>query len=987
MLRLKFNIWYLFLKARTLFTLNTTYKYIFLIIIFLYRFTASAQDISSFKSINTTHGLPSNYVFAVTEDNDGYLWAATDKGLCRYNGAVWEVYDTDNGFPGNYISSMFNDKRNGLWLFITEAGNQWWHFNTITKKLTEVALPFNINGGSTFTDNNGNLLFYTWYEMNKENNTQDRKVYIVYPENPTTYKYILQSSGNLFYITNIKDKNIQVITATNAPYTKTTFHSPEGFTIQNTYLPDSLQITNYPKSYSDGIVFNYTMKTYFFDSSNRYLFTRQGVLRTPTMYSICSTHEGSFFAYPTGYFTLYKKNGDIVHYTLPKGNNDFYISDIYVSKNGKVLLSTMGNGINLLEPASKIHIGAQIRNIEKNNNNIYFHSEINLYSISKANIVKELTLGNNTLCMYIDKDTLITGGLHDIRWYKQKNGNYRLSHIARFTGGISSVFFSNGFWASTYDVGLIPLSQTHQELFDSKNHLANYPLKIIEKTINLKNGIASLSYEKGMVLHRSNSINDYTVITQKNGLMSNAVYNVYERNDTLWICTKYGINIWHNNKVIQQLSYNEGFKGINAVYAFHDVAGKFWVLGDKYLHLLQNNRLYALGSVHITDNSSDAIITGMYEFASNTMYVGTNHSLYILPLNNVIPDTIVHFPRIKYVTINNQKTAYKNEKIQLTYNYDLLEFHFLPPVSSFAPKGTIYYWLNDEISEMKPVSDSFTVKFIKLRPGSYKLYVKYINEDGYESKSVLALSFTIMPPFWQQLWFILLCSFVVIAIVAIIIFTAQKRKYLKKLLELKVQQKIQKEKERISRDLHDNVGGQLSFVLFSIDGIHEKEKQKQELITKNVNESIRTVINNLRETIWAINDEQINVKDLYDKLKVYTRNMFKHSDTVISFQENFNTDKMLDSLTGLNLFRICQEIINNSFKHAAANNLIVFIACSKEKILITIQDDGKGFDCNNLSKKGYGLQNMQSRANEYKIKICCTSNINEGTSYEIQLAP
>jgi signal transduction histidine kinase len=106
---------------------------------------------------------------------------------------------------------------------------------------------------------------------------------------------------------------------------------------------------------------------------------------------------------------------------------------------------------------------------------------------------------------------------------------------------------------------------------------------------------------------------------------------------------------------------------------------------------------------------------------------------------------------------------------------------------------------------------------------------------------------------------------------------------------LEAAQAIQKEKERISRDLHDNVGGQLSYVLYSLDGINTDDKSKRTEITGNVNESVRNVISNLRETIWAINDEAISINDFSDKLKVYVRSMFRNTETKISFTENIQS--------------------------------------------------------------------------------------------------
>jgi signal transduction histidine kinase len=307
----------------------------------------------------------------------------------------------------------------------------------------------------------------------------------------------------------------------------------------------------------------------------------------------------------------------------------------------------------------------------------------------------------------------------------------------------------------------------------------------------------------------------------------------------------------------------------------------------------------------------------------------------------------------------------------------------LPPVSSPLAKGKIYYWLNNDSINLQPLTDSFSVKFTKLRPGSYQLFAKYINADGYESKTTLLQKFSVKNPFWQQLWFIILCVAAAVVLITSLILFEQKRRFNKKLAVVEMQQKIQKEKERISRDLHDNVGGQLSYVLFSLDGIAEEEKEKRREITSNVNDSIRNVISNLRETIWAINDEHISINDFSDKFKVYAKNMFRHTNTQIEFAELIEQNKKLDSLTGLNLFRICQEIINNIFKHAAANKVIVSIS-SADKISIEISDDGKGFDCKE-TQGGFGLQNIAVRAKDAGIIINCSSEIGEGTVYTLQL--
>lgn len=202
----------------------------------------------------------------------------------------------------------------------------------------------------------------------------------------------------------------------------------------------------------------------------------------------------------------------------------------------------------------------------------------------------------------------------------------------------------------------------------------------------------------------------------------------------------------------------------------------------------------------------------------------------------------------------------------------------------------------------------------------------------------------------------------------------------KKQTELIALGALQKEKERISRDLHDNVGGQLSFVLYALDGINDENSTKRLEITTNINNSIRDVISNLRETIWAINDEDISLNDFNDKLKVYARNMFRNTATNVVFTAYSETNLRLKSIVGLNLYRICQEIINNAFKYANATEVTISIEFN-DKTSIVITDNGIGFDINKNSTNSYGLTNIKSRAVDVGIKLNVQSEIGKGTSY------
>jgi signal transduction histidine kinase len=177
--------------------------------------------------------------------------------------------------------------------------------------------------------------------------------------------------------------------------------------------------------------------------------------------------------------------------------------------------------------------------------------------------------------------------------------------------------------------------------------------------------------------------------------------------------------------------------------------------------------------------------------------------------------------------------------------------------------------------------------------------------------------------------------FILIVIVAFLMLLSawyvNRNQLKKKEQELISMQNIQKDKERIARDLHDHVGGQLSYIIYSLDGLQEEEEEKRTEIIQSVNVSVRGVISSLRETIWAISDSSIPIEDFSDKLKLFARTLFKHNKTQIQFTEHISVSKELNALQGLNLFRICQEIITNAFKYAQAEHLKIEISSDEGK--------------------------------------------------------
>jgi signal transduction histidine kinase len=212
---------------------------------------------------------------------------------------------------------------------------------------------------------------------------------------------------------------------------------------------------------------------------------------------------------------------------------------------------------------------------------------------------------------------------------------------------------------------------------------------------------------------------------------------------------------------------------------------------------------------------------------------------------------------------------------------------------------------------------------------------------------------------------IIISGFVILLF--IILFVIQRNNLNRKKEEILFQNKIQKERSRISKDLHDNMGAELTIISSSIDvkayGI-EKEQDKKDL--EVISDQLRQASALMRDTIWTISLEKISLTQFGLKMKEFADRVFSSRNVTVHFQ-NTNSELNLRPEATLNLFRIVQEIINNSVKHSGAKNFYIQNCVTNEREIV-LEDDGKGFDLEKV-ERGYGLNNITQRASELGAKV------------------
>lgn len=229
--------------------------------------------------------------------------------------------------------------------------------------------------------------------------------------------------------------------------------------------------------------------------------------------------------------------------------------------------------------------------------------------------------------------------------------------------------------------------------------------------------------------------------------------------------------------------------------------------------------------------------------------------------------------------------------------------------------------------------------------------------------------------------------YILIGILLIVLLTGaflfQRNKVRRKETEEKFQKKVQIERARISRDLHDNMGAELTIISSQLDikanGISNKNDQKE---IENISDQVRKASALMRDTIWTVSTEKISVDQLGLKIKEFAERTFSAKHVSVHFV-NSDMQWNLSPEHTLNLYRICQEVINNASKHSQCKNFHISIF-PKNEFAIELSDDGIGFNFSEI-EKGYGLDNLNARATEMNAKLETSSEKGKGTTYKIIL--
>ncbi len=278
-----------------------------------------------------------------------------------------------------------------------------------------------------------------------------------------------------------------------------------------------------------------------------------------------------------------------------------------------------------------------------------------------------------------------------------------------------------------------------------------------------------------------------------------------------------------------------------------------------------------------------------------------------------------------------------------------------------------------------------------LKPGKYTFHVIACSNDGVWNETGATLALTVIPWFWQTGWFITGAILAGMLAAGGLARNVTKRRLRKRMEHLERQRALEKERARIAKDIHDDLGASLTRIMLLSQSGHVEDSQYSEIQLERIYSTARDLTRAMDEIVWAVSPQYDTLDSLVSYLGKYAQDFL--SATGIRCRLALPMQLPAWPLTAEvrhNLFLAVKETLNNVSKHSKAKEVRISLELFEAGFSLLIEDDGKGFDWTdagaNISAPdqsrtltGHGLANILKRMEEIDAKCRIESKPSQGT--------
>jgi|GEM_PF-571288 len=455
--------------------------------------------------------------------------------------------------------------------------------------------------------------------------------------------------------------------------------------------------------------------------------------------------------------------------------------------------------------------------------------------------------------------------------------------------------------------------------------------------------------------------------------------NIYQQDDSTFWFASYGggITRWRSDSnTLLNLRTNNGLANNSTYGILPDKNRQFlWVSTNNGLSRLNTGTLKFENFTTADGLQNNEFNTGAYHLKEDGRLIFGGVAGFnvidtdLITSESTEPPVFITSINLFNEVLDMDSSALFKGEISLSYNENFLSFEFAA-LDFHQPEEIQYAYMMEGVDEDFVYSGNRSfADYPNLKPGEYTFWVRAANSDGYWNETGTSTRIVINPPWWATAWFRTISGLLFLfGLVSVIRYYAQRR-LKEQIRKMEVEQKLRDERERISRDLHDHVGAQLANIMSGLSLVDKyndfDEKEKSAELMTSLKGDAEITIKQLRDTIWALNQNELNLAEFCDHLRAYFKTQSAlQSSLDINIKSNQQGTVLLSSAQALNLFRIIQEASQNTLKYAGASELNILLIQVDGTLQVKIKDDGL-FKENGVSfNGGYGMKNMRKRAEE-----------------------
>ncbi|MFT5820134.1 MAG: ligand-binding sensor domain-containing protein [Crocinitomix sp.] len=902
------------------------FKTLFTVIILVISIAGFSKTFS-YKHFSVEDGLPSSTVYDCVQDNDGYMWFATDRGVARFDGYEFEIFTTKNGLLENTIIIIHVDNSGRIW-FASLNGTLCYYEN-------EKISPYPYNNVLKNQDINSGLkqIFVTSEKLH---------IYTYRGGSFSINKLGKVEKDSTDYL-NMFVVDDQMISFCDSQFPKTNYITLIGLdkNTRKIKIPNIQSEYNYFESIktpgSNEIYFSIDKTLYRFrNGSVQQIYIAQKEIQKIKLVEeqiwLGTARDGLVILTP-------RKDSFISSRTL----GSFGIREIFIDQEKSTWITTDEDGVYFM-PSTKHYVLTKEDGISSNNIWKMVGSKETLIWIDLAGAVNELMIANDNTSVikkiengwlfdivyqpYDEKFIIIQAQtLKEAKIDKEKylliegskkivaidtnyssaveatGDGFRVTHYKKETAfvqlfptadsmkwwNIKCVRYKDEQILVGTDKGLYSLSLSLKDSVSKPIYWGNYhPLfkkKIIDIDENAKHDLFFVTGNDGIITLKNGKIG---IINESLGLASNSITSIFiDSTSSIWVSTLNGISVIDTNDIIKNITVQDG------------------------LISNQTNSIYA---------------------NSEKVYVGTNRGLSVINRQHIKKDTIDIPVIFKSISLENNKqlTPSKNS-IDLAYNQPILNIKYVG--ISYKSMGRIKYRYRFNEFENWQNTRSTELLFANLTSGSYSLEIQVSNDDNNWSSKSAILQINVAYPFWRSVGFIIAIifgsTFILFGIYRFSLFRVKRREATKRQV-----QNLRFEALNAQMNPH--------FIFNSLNSIQHF------IMTNDKRESTRYLskfAKLMRKTLDHSQEQNITLKEELEALTLYLELEALRFDNLITYEIIIapTVDKYHVLLPAL----LIQPIVENAILHGlrpkkAIGHIKISIENEKAMLFITIVDNGVG---------------------------------------------